>query len=183
VLLREGATSMDCLQASFFGHVFLHIIDGGSLSAVSLPLSDSVRAAVPGPSCGSGCSGAGNGSCKTPARCGAAGSRCDSVAPVNRGCPGSASASARGNRREEPGGFKGQGREVGGGDCRADGEAVAGQEARQECWRVAMERSQVVVAALYPDFIAQAECNGWKLQQTMLNPKENRLLRLTPLQA
>eukprot|EP00198_Chlamydomonas_reinhardtii_P013815 XP_001703152.1 predicted protein [Chlamydomonas reinhardtii] len=40
-----------------------------------------------------------------------------------------------------------------------------------------------VVSALYPDFLAQAERNGWKLQQTMLNPKENRLLKLSvPLQ-
>ncbi|PNH12864.1 hypothetical protein TSOC_000128 [Tetrabaena socialis] len=35
-----------------------------------------------------------------------------------------------------------------------------------------------VVAALYPDFLSQAEGRGWKLGQTMLNPRENRILRL-----
>jgi hypothetical protein len=39
------------------------------------------------------------------------------------------------------------------------------------------------VDSLYADFSRQAERQGWKLAQTMLNPKESRLLRLTPLAA
>ncbi|EFJ49504.1 hypothetical protein VOLCADRAFT_80645 [Volvox carteri f. nagariensis] len=94
VLLREGATSMDCLQASFFGHVFLHLLDGAALSHAPLQLT--------------------------------------AAATTTMG---------------------------------------------------AIAKSSAVVSVLYPDFISQAERNGWKLQQTMLNPKENRLLRITPLQA
>jgi hypothetical protein len=34
------------------------------------------------------------------------------------------------------------------------------------------------VDAIYHDFIKQVEHEGWKLQQTMLNPKETRLVSL-----
>lgn len=41
-----------------------------------------------------------------------------------------------------------------------------------------LRRCQAVVNASFPIFLAKAEARGWRLNQTMLNPKETRLLSL-----
>ncbi len=125
VLLREGASSLDCLHASFFGHVFLHLMDDGSLDAPGLPQLPPALLAPP------------------------------SV------CTSSSSSSAG----------KGKGGTEG-------STAAQGQGQGDEAWRGVMARAKRVVDHLYPDFLSQAERSGWKLQQTMLNPKENRILQL-----
>ncbi|GIL46240.1 hypothetical protein Vafri_3268 [Volvox africanus] len=179
VLLRDGATSMDCLQASFFGHVFLHLLDGGGLCAAALPHTAGTHRDAVSParlSRGNSCSG-GSTSC-TIACCGVSGisaSCCPKHAAPLCGSEGSKGADLW-EKTQHPEAGRDPGVFV--------GEWVGGLESHDhEHWRATMEQAQGVVSALYPDFISQAECNGWKLQQTMLNPKENRLLRLRPLQA
>ncbi len=41
-----------------------------------------------------------------------------------------------------------------------------------------MARTTQLVESLYPEFVRQSERQGWKLGQTMLNPRETRLLKL-----
>ncbi|GFR40042.1 hypothetical protein Agub_g580 [Astrephomene gubernaculifera] len=176
VLLREGATSWDCLQASFFGHVFLHLLDGGRLDAEGLPLQPAARqalgAAAAAPSTVGG-PGATRPDAATRAVSSTAGAR---SAASGGGCTGGKDASrCMGRASAQAGSEFGPGRACTAGDATAGG---------SECWRTAMVRAQAVVAALYPDFLARAERCGWKLQQTMLNPQESRLVRVAvPLQA
>ena len=47
-----------------------------------------------------------------------------------------------------------------------------------EYHRQLLERSKAAVDSLYGDFARQAERQGWRLAQTMLNPREARLLQL-----
>jgi len=54
-------------------------------------------------------------------------------------------------------------------------------ESRQEHAARLMELSKPVIDGLYSDFSKQAERQGWKLHNTMLNPRETRLLKLQPL--
>ncbi|KAG2430432.1 hypothetical protein HXX76_009956 [Chlamydomonas incerta] len=167
VLLRDGATNMDCLQASFFGHVFLHVLDGNHLDADGLPLPAGFRgglADAPSPS------------------------QLADFASVTVVCGGSSNRSCGAASTSSSSRAGGAGRTQGGagapaGPGAAAAAAGAAGASADERWRAALLRTQAVVSALYPDFLAQAERNGWKLQQTMLNPKEHRLLKLSvPLQ-
>ncbi|GIL71507.1 hypothetical protein Vretimale_2630 [Volvox reticuliferus] len=172
ILLRDGATSIDCLQASFFGHVFLHLLDGG-LCEASLPQTARIQAGTASSARLSSAikySGSSNMAC-----CGVSGVSA-SCCPKHAASVEESKGTDRWGKTEQP--------EKRGGPGGCVGEWAGALESHgHEGWRAAMERAQGVVLALYPDFISQAECNGWKLQQTMLNPKENRLLRLRPLEA
>mmetsp|Transcript_18092 Transcript_18092/g.38937 ORF Transcript_18092/g.38937 Transcript_18092/m.38937 type:complete len:412 (-) Transcript_18092:1030-2265(-) len=53
-----------------------------------------------------------------------------------------------------------------------------GMPAALQPWRATLQEVHSQVGVLYPDFLKQAEGLGWKLQQTMLNPRETRLLQL-----
>ena len=156
------------LQASFFGHVFLHILDGHHLDAHALPLPAGFR----------------QGLADTPST-----AQLADFASVTTVCSGSssrscgASSSSSSSRRNGGAGAGGSGPAAAGCAAGSPGAAAAAGASADERWRAALLRTQAVVSALYPDFLAQAERNGWKLQQTMLNPKENRLLKLSvPLQ-
>ena len=56
-----------------------------------------------------------------------------------------------------------------------------GQDPGADYYRRLLERSKCAVDSLYSDFSRQAEKKGWQLASTMLNPKESRVLKLTPL--
>ena len=43
-------------------------------------------------------------------------------------------------------------------------------------------RCRAVVEASFPAFLKRAEGLGWRLELTMLNPKETRLMSITPLE-
>jgi hypothetical protein len=62
----------------------------------------------------------------------------------------------------------------------ANGKQGAG-EGRQEHAQRLMAASKPVLDGLYNEFSRQAERQGWKLDNTMLNPGETRLLKLQPL--
>lgn len=45
-----------------------------------------------------------------------------------------------------------------------------------------LQSSWMVVEALYSDFMKKAALQGWQLKQTMLNPRETRLLKVSSLE-
>ncbi len=55
---------------------------------------------------------------------------------------------------------------------------VANKNISGEAWQQAMDMALARTDAMYADFTRQAERQGWKLQATMLNPKETRLVKL-----
>lgn len=178
ILLRQGAGPTDCLKAAFSAHVFLHMLDEEHQQ------QDQKQSASSSASSSSGAAAA---------------------AAKRGGAEAAAGASTEGSKGSSGKGRWGWGRgkaqqapeleqaaaaqPLTGADlvCETWNKlAVAlpwGQDPGSEYYRRLLERSKCAVDSLYSDFSRQAEKQGWKLQQTMLNPKESRVLRLTPLSA
>jgi hypothetical protein len=62
----------------------------------------------------------------------------------------------------------------------AGGVPLAGEGRAAHAQRL-LEASKPVLDTLYAEFSRQADKQGWKLHNTMLNPRETRLLRVQPL--
>ncbi len=161
IMLREGSTSPDCLRAAFAAHIFLYILDGkdmhGALPAVALH--------------GQGPSQMQQQQ-QQQQEAGAS-----AAAKKQRQRRGAQVGKAKGKNGDEsatiallsPVGLGGHSSSV----DPADG--------LDRDWHAAMRRTRAALDALLPEFLKQAEQQGWNLQQTMLNPKETRLMQLHPL--
>lgn len=198
ILLRQGAGPTDCLKAAFSAHVFLHMLD-----------EEHQQQSQKQPAAAGGSSSSSNSSSSSIPFAFTGGS--SSMAPDAASAKsGSSSGSGAGSKQ---GGRWGWGRRSKKSTDAADAEAAAaaaaaaaqptltgpalvretwnrlaialpwGQDPGSDYYRRLLERSKCAVDSLYSDFSRQAEKQGWKLAQTMLNPKESRVLRLTPLAA
>lgn len=76
----------------------------------------------------------------------------------------------------QPAAGSGSGSSTGGSSAAASGSSKVKED--PEAWKVTLQRSLQLSDAVYPEFVRQAEKHGWKLQQTMLNPKETRLVKI-----
>ena len=195
VLLRQGAGPTDCLKAAFSAHVFLHMLDEEHEER------DLKQPSSSGSSTGSSTGGSSAGSSSTAGA---------STSLSGKGLSGDAAAASTQSSSRGRWGW-GRGKAQGGAaaaDAAASAAAAAaaaqpltgaalvretwnklaialpwGQDPGSDYYRRLLERSKCAVDTLYSDFSRQAEKQGWKLAQTMLNPKEARVLRLTPLTA
>lgn len=167
ILLRQGAQPADCLKAAFSAHVYLHMLDkeqgqeADSTTTAALTLSTGASS---------------SGSSSSPATAAAA--------------DGSSSKKRRWLGRQR------QKKAVEAPEAEAAAPALTGADLVRDTWKklaVALpwsnepssdyykkllERGKCAVDSLYSDFARQADRQGWRLGQTMLNPKEARLLRL-----
>eukprot|EP00798_Chlamydomonas_sp_ICE-L_P008878 gene8878-3758_t len=164
ILLLEGCTTPDCMRAAFAAHLFLHILDGKPVMAQP--------AGQKGSKIG-----------KQPA--GQKGSKVAKQTHTLDGKPVMA----------QPAGQKGS--KIAKQTHILDGKPVMAQPARQKGskivkqleavtvsaapWHAVMEEARARVDTLLPDFLNSAQEHGWMLQQTMLNPKDTRLMQLQPL--
>jgi hypothetical protein len=194
ILLRQGAGPTDCLKAAFSAHVFLHMLDEEQeQQAQKQPgaASISTSSTTSSSSSSSGGSTLLGGRLQSSSSSQAAGSSSSSS---------SSTADASGSSRKSrwPWG-RGKGAQQQPADAAAAAQPLMGADLVRETWnklaialpwgqdpgadyyRRLIERSKCAVDSLYSDFSRQAEKQGWKLAQTMLNPKESRVLRLTPL--
>lgn len=162
ILLRQGAQPTDCLKAAFSAHVFLHMLDKeqGQEGDGSRPAGGMTTAAS------------------------------SSSASTDAAAAANADASSKKQRR--------QGKQRVPAAVGADSTTVSltgadlvrdtwkklavalpwSTEPSSEYYKKLLERSKCAVDSLYTDFARQADKQGWRLGQTMLNPKESRLLRL-----
>lgn len=183
ILLRQGAGPTECLKAAFSAHVFLHMLDEENKQR------DQKQTA-------------GSASTSTSSSSTAASSSVTAVAATSISSAADAASAksssngkgrwpwCRGKAQPEPAPYEvAAAQPLTGADLVRETWnklAVAlpwGQDPGSEYYRRLLERSKCAVDTLYSDFSRQAEKQGWKLQQTMLNPKESRVLRLTPLSA
>lgn len=179
ILLRQGAGPIDCLKASFSAHVFLHMLD-----------EEQQQPSMPGTS-----SSPGSSSSPLAAATSASKSSVADVAAVSSKSSGGSSKKGRwgwgrGKAQQEPAAEEAAAvQPLTGADLvRETWNKLAislpwGQDPGPAYYRALLERSKCAVDSLYTDFSRQAVKQGWQLQQTMLNPKESRVLRLTPLTA
>lgn len=180
ILLRQGAGPTECLKAAFSAHVFLHMLDEENKQRDQKQTADTSSSST------SSSTGASSSASKSSAIEAAAASTKSSSSNNSRGkWPW-----GRGKAQSEPAPYEvAAAQPLTGADLVRETWnklAVAlpwGQDPGSEYYRRLLERSKCAVDTLYSDFSRQAEKQGWKLQQTMLNPKESRVLRLTPLSA
>eukprot|EP00878_Enallax_costatus_P016994 GHUV01017842.1.p1 GENE.GHUV01017842.1~~GHUV01017842.1.p1 ORF type:complete len:446 (+),score=164.94 GHUV01017842.1:1291-2628(+) len=168
ILLRQGAGPADCLKAAFSAHVFLHMLDKeqGHEADSSLPSANSSNTLTAA----------------------AANSTGAAASAVRHADSNSSSRKQRSRRKQK--------NAADAAEANAAALSLTGADLVRETWKkltVAfpwssepsseyyeklLERSKCAVDSLYSDFARQADKQGWKLSQTMLNPKEARLLRL-----
>jgi hypothetical protein len=186
ILLRQGAGPTDCLKASFSAHVFLHMLD-----------EEQQQPGTPGISSTSSSS-------SSPLAAAAAVSKSsatDGAAVSSTSGSGSSGSGSSKKGRLGWGRGKAQLEPAAAEEAAAAAQPLTGAALVRETWnklaislpwgqdpgtayhRALLERSKCAVDSLYTDFSRQAVKQGWQLQQTMLNPKESRVLRLTPLSA
>lgn len=154
VVLREGATSQDCLKASLTAHLFLHLHDGKPL-ACGLPGSATHGSHPPTHAFNLGVGSKGGKD---------QGHQQQAASPA--ASSGGSGGPFSGLHFTNPFGSKPKAGAV-----------------DDVSWRTLMSRTRGLVDGMHNDFVQQAEKRGWNLKQTMLNPKEVRVLRLkvTPL--
>jgi hypothetical protein len=185
ILLRQGAQPTDCLKAAFSAHVLLHMLDEEHASASPAASSSSSS----GSAADAGSMLLISSSIRSNSAMAAA---ADSSSSSSSG-----SSDRKGLRRL----FGGRSKQPSKQEAAAAAAAAAaapltGAALVRETWkklaialpwnsdpgseyyRRLLERSKCAVDSLYSDFSRQADKQGWKLGQTMLNPKEARLLRL-----
>lgn len=180
ILLRQGAQPMDCLKAAFSAHVFLHMLDNEQGQAAS------------GSSGGTGSSSSSTSIIGSSSSSSSGGSSLAAAAPAEDGRSNSSSqkASRWGWRRGK------EEAEAAAAAAAAAAAPLTGAALVRETWKKLaialpwssepgseyywklLERSKSAVDSLYSDFSRQADKQGWKLGQTMLNPKEARLVKL-----
>jgi len=194
ILLRQGASPTDCLKAAFSAHVFLHMLDeehkqqsqkqpaSSSSSSSTSSLGSSLLAA------GSGIisSSASSGSSAGDAASSSGGSRSSST--QHGRWPWSSRGKAKPDAAAEAAAAAAAQPLTGADLVRETWNKLAialpwGQDPGSGYYRQLLERSKCAVDSLYSDFSRQAAKQGWQLPNTMLNPKESRVLRLTPLSA
>jgi hypothetical protein len=185
ILLRQGAQPTDCLKAAFSAHVLLHMLDEEHASA--------------SPATGSSSSGAADaGSLALASSSSSSSSSAAAAAADSSRVSSSSSSSDRKGLRRLFGGRSKQPskQEEAAAAAAAAAAPLTGAALVRETWkklaialpwnsdpgseyyRRLLERSKCAVDSLYSDFSRQADKQGWKLGQTMLNPKEARLLKL-----
>jgi hypothetical protein len=183
ILLRQGAQPTDCLKAAFSAHVLLHMLDEEHASAL--------------PATGSSSSGAADAGSLALASSSSSSSSSATAAAADSSKVGSSSSDRKGLRRLFGGRSKQPSKQEEAAAAAAAAAApLTGAALVRETWkklaialpwnsdpgseyyRRLLERSKYAVDSLYSDFSRQADKQGWKLGQTMLNPKEARLLKL-----
>jgi hypothetical protein len=184
ILLRQGAQPTDCLKAAFSAHVLLHMLDEEHASA--------------SPATGSSSSGAADAGSLVLASSSSSSSSSATAAAADSSKVSSSSGSDRKGLRRLFGGRNKQPskQEEAAAAAAAAATPLTGAALVRETWkklaialpwnsdpgseyyRRLLERSKCAVDSLYSDFSRQADKQGWKLGQTMLNPKEARLLKL-----
>jgi hypothetical protein len=189
ILLRQGAGPTDCLKAAFSAHVFLHMLDEEHQQQDQKQAASSRTSSSSSSSSSAGASsGAATGAVKKGAGDAAAGSSTDGSKGSSKGRWGWGRGKAQQAPEVEQAAAAVQPTLTGAALVRETWNKLAvalpwGQDPGSEYYQRLLERSKCAVDSLYSDFSRQAEKQGWKLQQTMLNPKESRVLRLTPLTA
>lgn len=171
VVLRAGAAPADFLRAAFAAHVLLHLVDSGD---AGLPWQQQPQQPVQQP-------GAAEGSRrfwrkgKAPA---AAPGKAAAAEAAGAGSGAGVATAVAGSVGKLLGSIE----QAVAGVAAAAGAAAAAEESDRATLAL-LDRVQRVVDASYPLFLKQAESQGWKLQQTMLNPKETRVvsMQLSPL--
>lgn len=193
ILLRQSAGPTDCLKAAFSAHVFLHMLDEEHNEQ-----SQKAAAAAGGSHSSSSSSSGGNAQGTISLLASSSSSSVDAKASTS-------TSSSGGGRKGRWGWGRGKGGQSDA-STQASSELAAaqpltgadlvretwnklavalpwGQDPGSDYYRRLLERSKCAVDSLYSDFSRQAEKQGWKLAATMLNPKESRVLKLTPLAA
>jgi hypothetical protein len=191
ILLRQGAGPVDCLKASFSAHVFLHMLDEEQQQP-GTPGASITSSSSSGSSSSSSLLAAATSASKSSAADGAAVSSKSTGGSSGSGSKKGRWGWGRGKAQQEPAADEA---------AAAAAQPLTGADLVRETWnklaislpwghdpgpayyRALLERSKCAVDSLYTDFSRQAVKQGWQLQQTMLNPKESRVLRLTPLSA
>lgn len=183
--MRQGAGPTDCLKAAFSAHVFLHMLDEEHQQQDQKQSASSRTSSNVSSNAGSS-SGAAAAAVKKGGGDAAAGTSTEGSKGSGKGRWGW----GRGKAQQAPELEQAAAAQplTGADLVRETWNKLAvalpwGQDPGSEYYRRLLERSKCAVDSLYSDFSRQAEKQGWKLQQTMLNPKESRVLRLTPLTA
>lgn len=187
ILLRQGAGPTDCLKAAFSAHVFLHMLDEEHQQQDQKQSASSRTSSSVSSNAGSS-SGAAAAAVKRGGGDAAAGSSTEGSKGSGKGRWGWGRGKAQQAPELEQAAAAAAQPLTGAALVRETWNKLAvalpwGQDPGSEYYRRLLERSKCAVDSLYTDFSRQAEKQGWKLQQTMLNPKESRVLRLTPLMA
>ncbi|WIA11604.1 hypothetical protein OEZ85_011709 [Tetradesmus obliquus] len=187
ILLRQGAQPTDCLKAAFSAHVLLHMLDEEHTEAPAAGSSSTAGAgsyALP--------------SSSTISSSSAALAAATDSSKASSSSNSSSSSERKGLRRLFGGRSSKQPskQEEAAAAAAAAAAPLQGAALVRETWkklaialpwnsdpgseyyRKLLERSKCAVDSLYSDFSRQADRQGWKLSQTMLNPKEARLLKL-----
>jgi hypothetical protein len=184
ILLRQGAQPTDCLKAAFSAHVLLHMLDKEHAQAAPAAGSSSSSAAD-------------TSSLASTSSSVSSSSNAAALSAAADSSTASSSSDRKGLRRL----FGGRSKQASKQEEAAAAAAAAaapltGAALVRETWKKLaialpwnsdpgseyyhklLERSKCAVDSLYSDFSRQADRQGWKLGQTMLNPKEARLLKL-----
>lgn len=189
MLLRQGAGPTDCLKAAFSAHVFLHMLDEEHTQQTDKQTSSGASSSRTGSSSlgGALASSAGKSSLSDAATASAGSAQGSSrgrwgwgKAEAKAAAEAEAATAAAATAAAQP--------LTGAALVRETWNKLAialpwGQDPGADYYRRLLERSKCAVDTLYTDFSRQAVKQGWNLPQTMLNPKEARVLRLTPLAA
>lgn len=191
MLLRQGAGPTDCLKAAFSAHVFLHMLDEEHTQQTDKQTSSGASSSSTGSSSlgGALASSAGKSSLSDAATASAGSAQGSSrgrwgwgrgKAEAKAAAEAEAATAAAATAAAQP--------LTGAALVRETWNKLAialpwGQDPGADYYRRLLERSKCAVDTLYTDFSRQAVKQGWNLPQTMLNPKEARVLRLTPLAA
>ncbi|KAF6257569.1 vitamin B6 photo-protection and homoeostasis-domain-containing protein [Scenedesmus sp. NREL 46B-D3] len=180
ILLRQGAQPTDCLKAAFSAHVLLHMLDEEQIQAAPASIISSSPAADAGSLVAA--SSSASSSSSTAALAAAADSSNSGRKGLRR---------LFGGRNQQP-----SGQAEAAAAAAAAAAPLTGADLVHATWKKLaivlpwnsdpgseyyhrlLERSKCAVDSLYSDFSRQADRQGWKLGQTMLNPKEARLLKL-----
>jgi hypothetical protein len=163
IILRQEAGTRDYLKAAFAAHTYLWLLDGLEAAAAA-------AGGVSGSSSSSSSSSSG-GSSRLPflpfpwlkGR-----SLEEEAQPLL--LEPSSGASKKGQQQQQQQQQKKK--------APAAARSSSGSGGTLEPWQHAMEQSISRTDSMFGDFIRQAEKRGWKLDATMLNPKEVRLLKL-----
>lgn len=177
VLLRNGVQPVDCLKAAFSAHVFLHMLEqqrpdlyGSSNTASSS--SSPAAASSSASSTSTVMTGGDSAAAKSRGRRWGWGKNKDKTPESTTTSTAAAavpSLTGAALLRET--------------FSRLSVSLPWSSDPGPQYYQHLLERSKSAVDSLYSDFTRQAERQGWRLSQTMLNPREARMmkLQLTPL--
>jgi hypothetical protein len=198
ILLREGATPSDCLKATFSAHVLLQLWE--SKAAASKAAAAAAAAAAAGKAGAGGSNATGTGASSSSSSSGGGG---------GGGSAPAAATSSSSKDKQKGGSAAAAGGAAAGGDpstSTASSSSGAGglltpptipvketiaklknlfkaSADEQAAARLLLAESKSSMDQLFSEFSRQADKQGWKLPSTMLNPRETRILKVSPLAA